>query len=210
MKMSKESNNPTVIRIFMHREFPNILMVKFSDELISSVKRLKDAVLLYNFESVLIGVNLLNAPYDKNGYTELDESIKSYIEARFSELNCDIEIDQKSYFISGRIIKVDPHPISDHLRICTVDIGDKAVSIVCSAKNANENMMVVVALPNAVLPDGTLISEGKVAGILSQGMLCSLSEITGGKKPVKGLIELPKGTECGSILDIAGLGEALC
>lgn len=209
MKMSKESKT-TVIRSFMHHEFPGVLMVRFNDEPVSTVDRLADAVLLYNTQTDLIGVNLLNAPFKKSGFAELDHDLKNFIEKRFSSLDLNIDIDQQNYFVCGRIEKVEEHPLFDHLHVCTVDIGNKDISIVCGAKNANEDMLVVVALPNAVLPDGTFISEGKVAGVPSQGMLCSLSEITGGKKPVRGLIELPKGTECGSNVDIAGLGETLC
>lgn len=207
--MSKESKT-TVIRSFMHHEFPGVLMVRFNDDPVSTVDRLADAVLMFNTQGELIGCNLLNAPFIKSGYIELDLDLKNFIEKKFSSLNLDIDIDQQSYFVCGRIKKVDDHPQFDHLHICTVDIGNKDISIVCGAKNVNKNMLVVVALPNAVLPEGTFISEGKVAGVPSQGMLCSLSEITGGKKPVRGLIELPKGTECGSSVDIAGLGETLC
>lgn len=208
--MSKESSRTTVVRCFMHSDFPNVLMVKFNDEQVHTVENSRDAVMLYNAASELVGINLLNTPFLKNGFVPLNEELKDYLEVSFSKLNLAIEIDQKSYFISGRITKIDAHPLSDHLQICSVNIGDKELSIVCAAKNVKEDMVVVVACPNAILPDGTLISDGKVAGIPSQGMLCSLAEITGGKRPVRGLIELPKGTECGSILDIAGLGETLC
>lgn len=208
--MSKVSSRSLVVRSFMHHEFPGVLMVRFNDEPVSTVERLADAVLLYNAQVELIGVNFLNAPFVKSGYSELDLDLKDYIEKRLSSLELTVDIDQRNYFVCGIIKKVDDHPLFEHLNICTVDIGVKEISIVCGAKNVNENMHVVVALPNAVLPDGTLISEGKVAGVLSQGMLCSLSEITGGKKPVRGLIELQRGTECGSNVDIAGLGETLC
>ncbi len=194
----------------MHHEFSKVLMIKFSDDPVHSIVRKTDAVLLYNTESKLIGVNLLNTPFSYHGYIRPDDPLRNYIEKRLSLLDLDIEIDQNSYFVSGRILKTSLHPDSDHLNVCSVDIGEKTVNIVSSAKNVKENMVVAVALPKAVLPDGTLITESKVAGIASHGMMCSLSEITGGKKPVKGLIELPKGTVCGSVLDIAGLGETLC
>jgi tRNA-binding protein len=208
--MLKESSNSKVVRVFMHRDFDDVMMVKFNDEPIHMVKRLADAVVMVDVHSELIGVNLLNAPYDSHGYMKLDESLKKYIKDRLSSLDIHIEIDQRSYFISGRIKKLEEHPLSEHLHVCTVDVGEKDLRIVCGAKNVMEDMLVVVALPNAILPDGTLISNGKVAGVASQGMLCSLSDITGKKQPVHGLIELPKGTECGSVLDIAGLGETLC
>lgn len=185
-------------------------MIKFSDEPVSKTELAGNAVLLYNSESALIGVNLLKVPVVKNGYVELDESLELLIKERFSSLSQDIDIDSPSNFVCGRIKKMDVHPTHPNLHICTVDIGEKDISIVCSAKNVREDMLTVVALPNTVLPDGSLISDGIVAGVKSQGMLCSLLDITGGKKPVRGLIELPKGTECGSVLDIAGLGEALC
>ena len=208
--MSKVSNKSEVIRTFMHREFPNILMVKFSDQAVHTSLHQSDAVLLFNNDSQLVGVNLLNTPYEYNGYTELNESLKSFIEKRFELLDLPIEIDQKSYFICGKILDTQPHPLSEHLQVCSVDVKNEVLSIVCSAKNIKEHMHVVVALPKAVLADGTMITEGIVAGVPSQGMMCSLSEITGGKKPIKGLIELPRSTECGSVLDIAGLGETLC
>jgi tRNA-binding protein len=206
----KVSNKKSVIRIFMHHDFAKVMMIKFNDEAVSKVKKTTDAVLLYNQQSSLIGVNLLNVPVALNGYVQPDESLEIMIKERFESLNLDIDFDSTSKFVCGRIKKMEVHPTLSNLNICIVDIGDKELSIVCSAKNAKEDMLTVVALPNAVLPDGTLISDGIVAGVKSQGMLCSLLEITGGKKPVRGLIELPKGTECGSVLDIAGLGETLC
>lgn len=208
--MMKVSNDAVVIRSFMHENFPGLMMIKFSDDLVSNVQNASDAVLLYNRDSVLIGVNLLKVPFQKNGYIALDESLKCFIENRLSSLNIDVVINQQSNVVCGRIKKLEVHPTHPNLHICTVDIGDSDICIVCSAKNVREDMLTVVALANTVLPDGTLISDDIVAGIKSQGMLCSLSEITGGKKPVRGLIELPKDTVCGSILDIAGLGEMLC
>jgi tRNA-binding protein len=208
--MLKESSNSKVVRVFMHRDFDGVMMVKFNDEPIHTVERLADAELMFDVHSELSGVNLLSEAYDSHGYMNLDESLKKYVEERLSSLNIHIEIDQRSYFVSGRIKKLEEHPLSEHLHVCTVDVGEKDLRIVCGAKNVMEDMLVVVALPNAILPDGTLISNGKVAGVASQGMLCSLSDITGKKQPVHGLIELPKGTECGSVLDIAGLGETLC
>ena len=72
--MSKESNKSTVVRVFMHRDFPSVLMVKFNDEPVSSVENLPEAVLLYS-TSELIGVNLLNTPFIKNGFVPLYEEL---------------------------------------------------------------------------------------------------------------------------------------
>lgn len=210
MTMLKESNDAVVIRSFMHEDFPGLMMIKFRDDPVSKVQNASDAVLFYNRDSVLIGVNLLKVPFQKNGYVALDESLKCFIEDRFSSLNIDVVIHQQSNVVCGRIKKLEVHPTHPNLHICIVDIGENDICIVCSAKNVREDMLTVVALPNTVLPDGTLISDGIVAGVKSEGLLCSLSEITGGKKPVRGLIELPKDTVCGSVLDIAGLGEMLC
>ncbi len=108
------------------------------------------------------------------------------------------------------IVRAFSHPSVDGLHLCSVDIGHKEINIFCKMKNIREDMLTVMALPKAVLADGTMIEESLIAGLPSQGIMCSLLEITGSKKPVKGLIDLPKDTICGSVPDIAALGETLC
>lgn len=69
------------------------------------------------------------------------------------------------------------HPDSDHLHICTVDVGNEILNIVCGAPNVAKGQKVIVALDGAELPGGFKIKKGMIRGKESNGMICSLSEI---------------------------------
>ena len=80
--------------------------------------------------------------------------------------------------VAGRINSVTPHPDSDHLVICIVDVGgEKPLQIVTGAQNVNAGDLVPVCLTGAKLPGGKVIKTGKLRGVVSEGMLCSLSEL---------------------------------
>ena len=80
--------------------------------------------------------------------------------------------------VVGRIRKMERHPDSDHMWVCRVDAGqNEPVQIVTGAWNIHEGDLVPVALHKAVLPGGKKIERGKLRGVLSDGMLCSLSEL---------------------------------
>ena len=80
--------------------------------------------------------------------------------------------------VVGRIRKMERHPDSDHMWVCRVDAGQKEpVQIVTGAWNIHEGDLVPVALHKALLPGGKKIERGKLRGVLSDGMLCSLSEL---------------------------------
>lgn len=78
----------------------------------------------------------------------------------------------------GRITKITPHENSDHLQICMLDMGDdKEVQIVTGAQNVFEGAIVPVARPVAHLPGNVVIKPGKLRGVASDGMLCSIGEL---------------------------------
>ncbi len=80
--------------------------------------------------------------------------------------------------VVGRIRKMERHPDSDHMWVCRVDAGqNEPVQIVTGAWNIHEGDLVPVALHKATLPGGKKIERGKLRGVLSDGMLCSLSEL---------------------------------
>ena len=80
--------------------------------------------------------------------------------------------------VVGRIEKMERHPDSDHMWVCQMDVGgDEPVQIVTGAWNIHEGDLVPVALHNSTLPGGKKITKGKLRGIMSNGMLCSLSEL---------------------------------
>ena len=91
----------------------------------------------------------------------------------FEELATDIE-----NVVVARILKITPHENSDHLQICQVDIGNgKTVQIVTGAQNVFEGAIVPAAIPVAKLPGGVVIKSGKLRGVPSDGMLCSMGEL---------------------------------
>ncbi len=79
--------------------------------------------------------------------------------------------------IVGRITEIKPHENSDHLQICQVDIGTKTVQIVTGAQNVFEGAIVPAAIPVAKLPGDVIIKSGKLRGVQSDGMLCSMGEL---------------------------------
>jgi len=80
--------------------------------------------------------------------------------------------------VVGKVLSVEKHPDSDHLVICRVDVGEAApLQIVTGAQNVVPGALVPVALDGSSLPGGKKIKKGKLRGEVSEGMLCSLSEL---------------------------------
>ena len=79
--------------------------------------------------------------------------------------------------VVARILSIAPHENSDHLQICQVDIGDKVEQIVTGAQNIFEGAIVPAAIPVAKLPGNVVIKPGKLRGVESNGMLCSMGEL---------------------------------
>lgn len=83
-----------------------------------------------------------------------------------------------SNVVVGKVLSLEKHPDSDHLWVTQIDIGAKApIQIVTGAQNLKENDIVPVAMNNSTLPGGTKIKKGKLRGVESNGMLCSLGEL---------------------------------
>jgi phenylalanyl-tRNA synthetase beta chain len=102
-------------------------------------------------------------------------------------------------FVVGRVLDVQPHPDADRLRVCKVELGDAGVvvgdmsvadpsatqrgvrrrprTIVCGAPNVAAGQTVAVALPGAVLPDGSKLERAKLRGVVSEGMILAASEL---------------------------------
>jgi len=80
--------------------------------------------------------------------------------------------------VVGKLLSVVPHENSDHLVVCQVDVGkDAPLQIVTGAPNVSAGDIVPVALVGAELPGGIKIKKGKLRGVESCGMLCSLGEL---------------------------------
>ena len=66
-------------------------------------------------------------------------------------------------FVVGKVLSVEKHPDADKLSVCEVDAGDGRRTIVCGAPNVAAGQTVPVALPGAVMPDGTKARQGQAA-----------------------------------------------
>ncbi|MHB1538821.1 MAG: phenylalanine--tRNA ligase subunit beta, partial [Solirubrobacteraceae bacterium] len=84
-------------------------------------------------------------------------------------------------FVVGRVLGAEQHPNADRLRVCEVDLGDARpggpASIVCGAPNVATGQTVAVALPGAVMPDGTKLKAAKLRGVPSEGMILAEDEL---------------------------------
>ncbi len=83
--------------------------------------------------------------------------------------------------VVGKIVKVEPHPNADRLRLVTVDLGKERSTVVCGAPNLVVGDKIAFAYPGARLmnEDGKLaeLKPAKIRGILSTGMICSEREL---------------------------------
>ncbi len=112
--------------------------------------------------------------------------------------------------VVGRILTREPHPNADKLTISTVDVGHgTTLSVVCGAPNNMPGYKVPVAMVGATLPSGFEISQAKIRGIESFGMLCSQKEL-GISEDHSGLMILPPEAPVGEdIVKFLGLDETV-
>lgn len=96
-----------------------------------------------------------------------------------SKVECyEVEGSEVKNVVVGRLLSVVPHENSDHLVVCQVDVGQgEPIQIVTGAPNVSAGDIVPVALVGAELPGGIKIKKGKLRGVESCGMLCSLGEL---------------------------------
>ena len=80
-------------------------------------------------------------------------------------------------FVVGEVLSVERHPDADRLSVCEVDTGDGKRTIVCGAPNVAAGQMVPVALPGAVMPDGSELGKARLRGVESDGMILSEAEL---------------------------------
>ena len=82
-----------------------------------------------------------------------------------------------SKIVVGEVISCEDVP-ETHLHVCQVNVGEEALrQIVCGAPNVRAGIKVMVALPGARIADNYKIKKGKIRGLESLGMICSLGEL---------------------------------
>ena len=80
--------------------------------------------------------------------------------------------------VVGKVLSIVRHENSDHMWVCQIDVGaEEPVQIVTGAQNVKQGDLVPAALHNSWLPGGVHITKGKLRGVPSNGMLCSLAEL---------------------------------
>ncbi len=117
-----------------------------------------------------------------NEFVEINAGDREFAEAMTLsgskvELTHDIG-EEISNVVVGRILSMERHENSDHMWVCQLDVGQsEPVQIVTGAWNIHVGDLVPVALHKSTLPGGKKIEKGKLRGVLSNGMLCSLKEL---------------------------------
>ena len=87
------------------------------------------------------------------------------------------KIDIPPNVVVGKVLSCQKHPNADKLNVCSVDVGDEELQIVCGATNVVNAEYVAVAKVGAVLPGDFTIKPAKLRGVESFGMICSSTEI---------------------------------
>ena len=113
-------------------------------------------------------------PVDVDDRTFAEEMTLSGSKVEITE----IEGEEISNVVVGRVVEIKRHENSDHMWICQVDVGEEApIQIVTGAQNVSQGDLVPVAKHNSTLPGGVKITKGKLRGEKSNGMLCSYKEL---------------------------------
>jgi phenylalanyl-tRNA synthetase beta chain len=99
----------------------------------------------------------------------------------------------------GRIVDIAAHPSTGRLLVCRVEVGAEVLTIVCGAHNIAVGDRVPLAPVGSVLPTGKSIAAERVAGVVSEGMLCSAAEL-GFSDTSAGILLLPSSATPGASL----------
>ena len=101
-------------------------------------------------------------------------------------------------FTVARVLRAEPHPNADRLRVCVVDTGTDQIQVVCGAPNARTGMMGVFAPAGTTIPGtGVLLKKSVIRGIESNGMMLSERELALSNEH-EGIIDLPEDAPLGA------------
>ena len=108
--------------------------------------------------------------------------------------------------VIGRVLEHRPHPDSDHLTLCHLDLGEREVDVVCGADNVAQGALVPVITVGGELPGGLRVTRRKLRGVVSEGMICSKAELgleehSPGIWNLDATVEAPLGTDVAELLE---------
>lgn len=159
---------------------------------------------------------------------DLDVTAQEYTDAMtlsgtkvegFEKLDADLE-----KIVVGQILSIERHPDADKLIICQVNVGTETVQIVTGAPNVKEGDKVPVVLDGGrvagghdgkMMPGGIKIKKGKLRGVESCGMMCSIEELGSNREmypeaPEYGIYIFPEDTVVGeSAIKVLGLDDVV-
>lgn len=160
---------------------------------------------------------------------ELDVTAQEYTDAMtlsgtkvegYEELDADLD-----KIVVGQIDKIEKHPDADKLIICQVNVGAETVQIVTGAPNVKEGDKIPVVLdggrvagghePGQCVAGGIKIKKGKLRGVESAGMMCSIEELGSNREmypeaPEYGIYIFPEDTEVGAdAVEVLGLHDVV-
>ncbi len=134
----------------------------------------------------------------------------------------DADLDK---IVIGQIDKIEKHPDADKLIICQVNVGEETVQIVTGANNVKEGDKVPVVLdggrvagghePGSRVAGGVKIKKGKLRGIESRGMMCSIEELGSNRDmypeaPEEGIYIFPEDAKVGAdAVEALGLNDVV-
>ena len=117
-----------------------------------------------------------------NDYVEIDVPEREYSE-RMTMSGSKVEgweqtCSELSRVVVGRVLSIEKHPDADKLVVCKVDVGEaEPIQIVTAATNVTVGAAVPVELHKSTLHGGQRIEKGKLRGVVSDGMFCSVAEL---------------------------------
>ena len=160
---------------------------------------------------------------------DLDCTVQEYVDKMTlsgSHVENAVYLDKNlEKIVVGRIEKIEKHPDADKLVICQVNVGDEEVQIVTGASNVFKGAMVPVVLDGGRVAgghdgspnpeNGIKIKKGKLRGVPSYGMMCSIEELGSTKEmypeqPENGIYIFPEDTEVGAdAIELLGLHDVV-
>lgn len=189
----------------------DVLLVQLASEaIVKTVVEMKGDVALLKEASTgeIKAFNLFNASkymtLTAQGIVEVTpefvDALEKALVANDAVVNLDVDFSPK--FVVGYVETKEKHPNADKLNICTVNVGDETLQIVCGAPNVDAGQKVVVAKIGAVMPSGMLIKEGNLRGVDSFGMICSARELEIPNAPSeKGIMVLAEDAKIGEAFE---------
>jgi len=114
-------------------------------------------------------------------YVDINVSPKEYADALTMSgskvENIEVQGEEIKKVVVGKILTVEKHPDADRLQVSKVDVGNEVIQIVTGAQNISVGDYIPVALDGSSLPGGKKIKKGKLRGVESNGMMCSIQEL---------------------------------